>query len=108
MGLWRGTLPRLHTLREEAPSPDEVEAYVVLQECLEMIKKICFSEVVAPWDKEEEFQTRMIHSRSNDDEPICPTPISFYIPIGHYIDCNHIADNPKNERWYAQRGETHK
>lgn len=34
------------------PSPDEVEAYVVLQECLEMRKKYVFSELVAPWVKE--------------------------------------------------------
>lgn len=36
----------------EAPSPDEVEAYVVLQECLEMRKRYVFREAVAPWDKE--------------------------------------------------------
>lgn len=36
----------------EAPSPDEIEAYVVLQECLEMRKRYVFREAVAPWDKE--------------------------------------------------------
>ena len=36
----------------EVPSPDEVEAYVVLQECLEMRKRYVFKEAVAPWEKE--------------------------------------------------------
>lgn len=36
----------------EAPSPDEVEAYLVLQECLEMRKRYVFKEAVAPWEKE--------------------------------------------------------
>lgn len=34
------------------PSPDEVEAYVVLQECLEMRKRYLFREAIAPWEKE--------------------------------------------------------
>jgi len=36
----------------ESPSPDEVEAYVVLQECLEMRKRYIFREAIAPWEKE--------------------------------------------------------
>ena len=36
----------------EAPSPDEEEVYVVLQECLEMRKRYVFKEAVAPWEKE--------------------------------------------------------
>lgn len=36
----------------EAPAPDEVESYVVLQECLEMRKRYVFKEAVAPWEKE--------------------------------------------------------
>ncbi|KAG4986174.1 hypothetical protein JHK86_033865 [Glycine max] len=36
----------------KALSPDEVEAYVFLQECLEMRKRYVFREAVAPWDKE--------------------------------------------------------
>lgn len=34
------------------PSPDEVEAYIVLQECLELRKRYVFMEAVAPWVKE--------------------------------------------------------
>jgi AMP deaminase len=34
------------------PSPDEVEAYIVLQECLELRKRYVFREAAAPWDKE--------------------------------------------------------
>lgn len=36
----------------EAPSSDEVESYVILQECLEMRKRYVFQEAVAPWEKE--------------------------------------------------------
>lgn len=36
----------------EVPSPDEVESYEFLQECLEMRKKYVFTEAVAPWEKE--------------------------------------------------------
>lgn len=36
----------------ELPSPDEVEVYVVLQECLELRKRYLFSEAVAPWERE--------------------------------------------------------
>ncbi|KAK9986138.1 hypothetical protein SO802_031089 [Lithocarpus litseifolius] len=43
---------RLKITPSEVPSPDEVDAYAVLQECLEMRKKYVFSELVAPWVKE--------------------------------------------------------
>ncbi|KAL5565230.1 hypothetical protein UlMin_028394 [Ulmus minor] len=36
----------------KVPSPDEVEVYVVLQECLEMRNRYPFKEAVAPWQKE--------------------------------------------------------
>jgi len=36
----------------EVPLPDEVESYLVLQECLEMRKRYVFREDVAPWEKE--------------------------------------------------------
>lgn len=36
----------------EVPLPDEVESYLVLQECLEMRKRYVFREAVAPWEKE--------------------------------------------------------
>lgn len=39
-------------LISEVPSPDEVEVYIVLQECLEMRKRYVFKEAVAPWEKE--------------------------------------------------------
>ncbi|CAL0304424.1 unnamed protein product [Lupinus luteus] len=46
------TFARLKVTPLEGPSPDEVEAYVVLQECLEMRKRYLFREAVAPWEKE--------------------------------------------------------
>ncbi|XVF55071.1 hypothetical protein PTKIN_Ptkin06aG0007200 [Pterospermum kingtungense] len=46
------TFARLRIAPTEVPSPDEVEAYVVLQECLEMRKRYVFKEAVAPWEKE--------------------------------------------------------
>ena len=36
----------------EVPLPDEVESYLVLQECLEMRKRYVFREDVAPWEKD--------------------------------------------------------
>lgn len=36
----------------ETPSPDEIEAYKVLQKCLELREKYMFREEVAPWEKE--------------------------------------------------------
>ncbi|KAJ1381203.1 Metal-dependent hydrolase [Sesbania bispinosa] len=46
------TFARLIITPIEAPSPDEVEAYVALQECLELRKRYVFKEAVAPWEKE--------------------------------------------------------
>ncbi|XP_058737048.1 AMP deaminase-like [Vicia villosa] len=46
------TFARLIITPLEAPLPDEVEAYMVLQECLEMRKRYVFTEAVAPWEKE--------------------------------------------------------
>ncbi|XVF08298.1 hypothetical protein REPUB_Repub06bG0214600 [Reevesia pubescens] len=46
------TFARLKISPTEVPSPDEVEVYVVLQECLEMRKRYVFQEAVAPWEKE--------------------------------------------------------
>ncbi|XVE76574.1 hypothetical protein DITRI_Ditri12bG0184300 [Diplodiscus trichospermus] len=46
------TFARLKITPTEIPSPDEVEVYVVLQECLEMRKRYVFREAVAPWEKE--------------------------------------------------------
>ncbi|XP_023893510.1 AMP deaminase [Quercus suber] len=43
---------RLKITPSEVPSPDEEEAYAVLQGCLQMRKKYVFSELVAPWVKE--------------------------------------------------------
>ncbi|XP_044474011.1 AMP deaminase-like isoform X1 [Mangifera indica] len=46
------TFAQLEIAPTEVPSPDEVEAYVVLQECLEMRRRYLFREAVAPWEKE--------------------------------------------------------
>ncbi|XP_043724276.1 AMP deaminase-like [Telopea speciosissima] len=46
------TFVRLNITPTEVPSPDEVEAYLVLQECLELRESYVFREVVAPWDKD--------------------------------------------------------
>ncbi|CAI0539573.1 unnamed protein product [Linum tenue] len=46
------TFTRLRISPTEVPSPDEVEAYIVLQECLEMRKKYVFKEATAPWERE--------------------------------------------------------
>ncbi|XP_044508391.1 AMP deaminase-like [Mangifera indica] len=46
------TFAQLEITPTEVPSLDEVEAYVVLQECLEMRRKYLFREAVAPWEKE--------------------------------------------------------
>ncbi|KAL2977261.1 hypothetical protein AAZX31_13G056700 [Glycine max] len=74
------TFTRLRITPLEAPSPDEVEAYVVLQECLEMRKRYVFREVVAPWDKEV----------ISDPSTPKPNPDPFlYIPEGkseHYFE----------------------
>ncbi|XP_020233434.1 AMP deaminase [Cajanus cajan] len=74
------TFTRLKITPIEAPSPDEVEAYVVLQECLEMRKRYIFREAVAPWDKEI----------ISDPSTPKPNPDPFlYIPEGksnHYFE----------------------
>ncbi|KAF9589478.1 hypothetical protein IFM89_024749 [Coptis chinensis] len=50
------TKVRIMTLRRivvpEVPSPDEVEVYLVLQDCLRLRENYVFREEVAPWDKE--------------------------------------------------------
>ncbi|XWS55515.1 hypothetical protein CRYUN_Cryun09bG0006700 [Craigia yunnanensis] len=46
------TFARLKISPTEVPSPDEIEVYVLLQECLEMRKMYVFREAVAPWEKE--------------------------------------------------------
>ncbi|XP_050235657.1 AMP deaminase [Mercurialis annua] len=46
------TFARLKVSPTEVPSPDEVEAYIVLQECLELRKRYVFQEAAAPWEKE--------------------------------------------------------
>ncbi|KAL9684064.1 hypothetical protein QQ045_021496 [Rhodiola kirilowii] len=43
---------RLCVTPQELPSADEVESYLVLQECLELRKSYLFQEAVAPWVKE--------------------------------------------------------
>ncbi|XP_062166278.1 AMP deaminase [Alnus glutinosa] len=43
---------RLKIAPTEVPSADEVEAFVVLQECLELRKRYIFREAAAPWEKE--------------------------------------------------------
>ncbi|KAJ1416237.1 Metal-dependent hydrolase [Sesbania bispinosa] len=71
---------RLKITPIEAPSPDEVEAYVVLQECLEMRKRYVFKEAVAPWEKE-------VISDPSTPKPN-PDPF-FYAPEGksdHYFE----------------------
>ncbi|GAU39898.1 hypothetical protein TSUD_04900, partial [Trifolium subterraneum] len=63
----------------EAPSPDEVEAYMMLQQCLEMRKRYLFRESVAPWEKEVISDTR---APKPNPEPF------FYAPEGksdHYF-----------------------
>ncbi|MFQ6658431.1 hypothetical protein Gotur_027701 [Gossypium turneri] len=64
----------------EVPSPDEVDVYVVLQECLEMRKRYVFKEAVAPWEKE-------VISDPSTPKPN-PAPF-FYAPEGksdHYFE----------------------
>ncbi|CAI0426265.1 unnamed protein product [Linum tenue] len=46
------TFTRLRISPTEVPSPDEAEAYIVLQECLEMRKRYVFKEATAPWERE--------------------------------------------------------
>ncbi|KAG8099012.1 hypothetical protein GUJ93_ZPchr0013g34202 [Zizania palustris] len=46
------TFSRINITAVETPSPDEIEAYKVLQKCLELREKYIFREEVAPWEKE--------------------------------------------------------
>ncbi|KAJ6755716.1 AMP DEAMINASE [Salix purpurea] len=64
----------------EVPSPDEVDSYIILQECLEMRKRYVFKEAIAPWEKE-------IISDPSTPKPN-PDPFSF-TPEGksdHYFE----------------------
>eukprot|EP00257_Ricinus_communis_P022823 XP_015582669.1 AMP deaminase [Ricinus communis] len=74
------TFARLKVTPTEVPSPDEVESYIVLQECLEMRKRYIFKEAIAPWEKE-------IISDPGTPKPN-PDPF-FYAPEGksdHYFE----------------------
>nr|KJB36934.1 hypothetical protein B456_006G183500 [Gossypium raimondii] len=74
------TFARLNISPTEVPSPDEVDVYVVLQECLEMRKRYVFKEAVAPWEKE-------VISDPSTPKPN-PAPF-FYAPEGksdHYFE----------------------
>ncbi|KAI5561309.1 hypothetical protein POPTR_016G119300v4 [Populus trichocarpa] len=74
------TFARLKISPMEVPSPDEVDSYIVLQECLEMRKRYVFKEAIAPWEKE-------IISDPSTPKPN-PDPFSF-TPEGksdHYFE----------------------
>ncbi|KAE8686941.1 AMP deaminase [Hibiscus syriacus] len=91
-----GTFARLKISPSEVPSPDEVEVYVVLQECLEMRKRYVFKEAVAPWEKE-------VISDPSTPKPN-PDPF-YYAPEGksdHYFEMQdgviHVYDNKDSRR----------
>ncbi|KAK4745929.1 hypothetical protein SAY87_012241 [Trapa incisa] len=46
------TFVRLRINPNEVPSSDEVESYLLIQDCLELRKRYIFRETVAPWKKE--------------------------------------------------------
>ncbi|GLT92716.1 hypothetical protein SLE2022_105400 [Rubroshorea leprosula] len=46
------TFARLRITPTELPTSDEIEAYLLLQDCLEMRKRYVFKEAIAPWEKE--------------------------------------------------------
>ncbi|XP_074264498.1 AMP deaminase-like [Silene latifolia] len=46
------TFVRLKISPSETPAPDEVESYLVLQECLELRESYVFREGIAPWERE--------------------------------------------------------
>ncbi|KAH9616039.1 hypothetical protein KSS87_022146 [Heliosperma pusillum] len=46
------TFVRLKISPSETPAPDEVESYLVLQECLELRESYVFREAIAPWERE--------------------------------------------------------
>ncbi|XP_062095104.1 AMP deaminase [Humulus lupulus] len=74
------TFARLKITPMEVPSPDEVESYIVIQECLELRKRYIFSEAIAPWEKE-------VISDPSTPKPN-PAPF-FYAPEGksdHYFE----------------------
>ncbi|GAB2228716.1 hypothetical protein Droror1_Dr00022839 [Drosera rotundifolia] len=56
------TFVQLNIAPYEVPGPDEVEAYLVLQECLGLRESYVFREQVAPWEKE-------VTSQSNGTKP---------------------------------------
>ncbi|XP_022745837.1 AMP deaminase-like isoform X2 [Durio zibethinus] len=108
------TFARLEISPTEVPSPDEVEAYVVLQECLEMRKRYVFKEAVAPWEKEVildpstpkpnpepffyapegksdhyfEMQDGVIHVYANKDSKVELFPVADAITF--FTDLHHI------------------
>ncbi|KAK4253294.1 hypothetical protein QN277_010617 [Acacia crassicarpa] len=93
------TFARLKITPIEAPSPDEVEAYVVLQECLEMRKRYVFKEAVAPWEKE-------VISDPSTPKPN-PEPF-FYTPEGksdHYFEMEdgviHVYPNKDSKEEFC-------
>ncbi|XP_061344639.1 AMP deaminase-like [Gastrolobium bilobum] len=74
------TFARLKITPIEAPSSDEIDAYIILQDCLEMRKRYVFKEAVAPWEKE-------VISDPSTPKPN-PEPF-FYTPEGksdHYFE----------------------
>ncbi|KAJ6425252.1 hypothetical protein OIU84_025928 [Salix udensis] len=74
------TFARLKISPMEVPSQDEVDSYIILQECLEMRKRYVFKEAIAPWEKE-------IISDPSTPKPN-PDPFSF-TPEGksdHYFE----------------------
>ncbi|GLT89407.1 hypothetical protein SLE2022_073880 [Rubroshorea leprosula] len=86
---------RLQITPTEVPSPDEVEAYALLQECLEMRKRYVFREAVAPWEKE-------VISDPSTPRPN-PAPF-FYAPEGksdHYFEMKdgviHVYPNKESK-----------
>ncbi|XP_039009057.1 AMP deaminase-like [Hibiscus syriacus] len=90
------TFARLKISPSEIPSPDEVEVYVVLQECLEIRKRYVFKEAVAPWEKE-------VISDPSTPKPN-PDPF-YYAPEGksdHYFEMQdgviHVYDNKDSRR----------
>lgn len=89
------TFARLKITPTEVPSADEVESYVVLQECLELRRRYLFREAVAPWEKE-------IISDPSTPKPN-PAPF-FYAPEGksdHYFETQdgviHVYANKESK-----------
>ncbi|OMO97581.1 hypothetical protein COLO4_14507 [Corchorus olitorius] len=82
------TFARLRIAPTEVPSADEVEAYVVLQECLEMRRRYVFREAVAPWHYFE-MQDGVIHVYPNKDsrEELFPVAdaTTFFTDLHHIL-----------------------